>query len=278
MWCGKYQNISVCDWVKVPGKGCKKFTSMNRIYLSLVIAVISTGCGSSPDATRKTTVQKKDTIAIKDDKDSSAYTFDTIINLGGGLVEGYEMEYNNKALAIRHNGRQVFADSTRPDYELGNPLNPGFIQFGDDIFEVFLEENNSPNKSTLKMLKFQHDQLIETQVLPTFFAKPHCLFGPPGGYPFNTNMYYAAFSFYTEQCADSNGRRVTDVTPILYYKLTNHGMILDSAVTLKKNKEIWGGINVFTYDYNIPIPVAKTKLCEKEVDRIINFKDPLTND
>ena len=197
--------------------------------------------------------------------------FDTAVNAGFRFKIAYNtIEYSNhqkdhNLLLITHNQNLIYCDSSQNEYELNDSLNPSLISLGRNTFELFLEVDDRPNKNYLKMLKIQSDKVIDSQRTPAFSFKPCHLYG-------DTTLVYADTWGYPEAWTDSANRNLVTCDPIMYYKLTKNGLILDSIYTIKKNKEIFEIANVFTEKELKSIPISKDSKRKKEIKRIMNCR------
>lgn len=238
----------------------------HNFFLILFILI---GCVSNSDKQKKSVSVVNDTLSRIVKKDSKVYSIDTTINVGSGFEITYiQDEFSDNSdgslLTIIHNKKLVYTDKS-DFYVLNDSLNPTMIVLDSGIFQIFLEVDNRPSKNYLKMIKIQFDKIIDSQKTPTFSCKPSHLFD-------DTTLLYADFWDYSEMWTDSNNKNWFTCDPIMYYKLTNKGLVLDSLYTLKKNKEIFGIANIFNEKEFKPISIDRDKMRKKEIERIMNCR------
>ncbi len=141
-------------------------------------------------------------------------------------------------LRLSKNGATIYADKEK-EYELSDKHYPLLLKAGKNSFELLLEVNDRPSKSYLSKLSIRNNRLVKTEKLPTFLTKPFDLNG-------DRRLVCAGFLDYTQTWDDS----LTCYNPILFYVKDKSGIRLDSALTIKTNKEIYGGFYGFTYYEN----------------------------
>ena len=243
--------------------------NMNKIPLILVL-IILTSCGASSVKPKLITTQKQDaTIAVKQTTAGKSDTIRTSRSFDGGygFVIGYAQGGKNDSttVVIKYKNKLVFAERTDNYYIFDDTLNPVVLSFGNGVFEVFLELDNSPNKATLKGIKFHNDTLAGIFEFPTFIAKPCHLFG-------DKRLGVAGRWDFSEIWTDSNKNALITFDPFMYYVMTADGLLLDTAETVKQNKRIFGVSDPFNIKDDIAIPDKRSRLIKNEFKRIENCK------
>ena len=236
------------------------------LFLTVFILI---GCEATHENQKRAPLIVNDTLSSNLKKGSTVYSLDTTVFIGSGFEvsckqDEFSDNNNGSFLLVKHNNKTIYIDRSE-FYVLDDSLNPTLIALGNDLFEIFLEVDDRPNKNYLKMLKIQSDKVIDSQKTPAFSLKPCHLFD-------DTSLVYADSWGYPEAWTDSNNRDLVTCDPIMYYRLTKNGLILDSNYTIKKNKEIFGIPNVFTEKELRSIPVNKDNARKKEIERIKNCR------
>ncbi len=163
------------------------------------------------------------------------------------------------SFTLIHNGKVVFVDTSQAEYEFGDKLYPIIYALDSITFEILVEVNDRPNKNYLKYFKINNDSIIELKKLPTFITKP-LNFGQDG------NLEFAGFWDYNEVWGENGS--ITDYNPILFYKITKEGLVLDTVLTIKTNKAIYGSFKGFHYSEKYDIPISCGRKFAKEIQRI----------
>ena len=169
-------------------------------------------------------------------------------------------------ILTRHN-KIIYEDTTNKiEYEFGDSLYPIINKIGENAFEILTEVNDRPNKNYLKRFQIINDKLIKVDTLPTFFCTAKHLNN-------DSNLEYAGIWDYGEEWDDSTNQRLTVYNPIIYYKLTDTGLQLETTLTIEKNKMIYGKFMGYFYNENTPIRVSDlgNKL-GNEIERIKKLK------
>ena len=169
-------------------------------------------------------------------------------------------------ILTRHN-KIIYEDTTNKiEYEFGDSLYPIINKIGENAFEILTEVNDRPNKNYLKRFQIINDKLIKVDTLPTFFCTAKHLNN-------DSNLEYAGIWDYGEEWDDSTNQRLTVYNPIIYYKLTDTGLQLETTLTIEKNTLIYGEFKGYFYNGNTHIRVSDlgNKL-DYEIDRIKKLK------
>ena len=201
-----------------------------RTLILLIPAFALYSCASTPQAPKRPAAIVRDTSQGPVDKKVVVNHFDTTFSIG----KCFEISYH--------------------EIDINRLLT--------DCYQVFLEVSDAPNKSYLKMLTIQKDKVVDSQRTPTFPHKPCRLFG-------DTTLVYAAAWDNSEEWEDSNGKTMVTCDPIMYYKLTKKGLVLDSLYTIKKNREIFGITDAFKLKELKSIPLERVER-NKEFNRIFD--------
>ncbi|MDP9049073.1 MAG: hypothetical protein M3N14_13140 [Bacteroidota bacterium] len=185
-----------------------------------------------------------------------------VLNLDFSLHISNGEDFGNfstySTLVILHRGKRVFSDTTR-EYEFGDKLYPIFNKLNVNTYEILLEVNDRPSKNYLMHFILRDNKIVKKEKLPTFIAKAADLAG-------NTTLEYAGFWDNREIWGDRN--ELTDYDPILFYKITKAGIMLDSALTIKTNTAIYGKFMGFKDDTNKPVPIRTADKFTAEIKRI----------
>ncbi len=162
------------------------------------------------------------------------------------------------SITVLHKGVKVYSGN-KYEYELGDKLYPFIIKTGENSFELLLEVNDRPNKNFLQHVKIKNNKTFQINKLPTFIAKAADLEN-------NHTLEFAGFWGYSEVWGDHNS--LTDYNPILFYKITSTGIMLDTVLTIQRNTSIYGVFKGFEDDTNKPVSVKRAKQFQSEIARI----------
>ena len=237
--------------------------------IALLITIILIGCDLGIKNTKKQILTHNDTTKLK-----TKFSFDTTINIGYGFeVSCKEDIFSDDSssptyLTIKYNNRQIYSENSREDYYyyvFNDSLNPTIISFGNELYELFLELDNRPNKETLKMLKIQSGKVVDSAMFPTFCAKQSHLFN-------DKRLVFAGIWDYGEEWTDSSNNEFITYNPILYYEVGNSGLVLDSAETIERNKKIYGKFYGFGYDEHPRISAKRGDVLAREFKKISTRK------
>jgi hypothetical protein len=133
--------------------------------------------------------------------------------------------------SIKKNGITIFKDSTDPVYYNKNYLYPIIRDLGNNCFELLLQYANGPNMDLVQHFIIKNNKVIKLDTLPSFFSKARKLDN-------DSLLEYAGVWDYGEvwgENADS-----TDAGPIYFYEVRKYGIVMDSILTIKINKRIYG--------------------------------------
>ena len=243
--------------------------NLHRLSILFLISFLLIGCEAAPENQKKAPLIVSDTLSSNLKKDSTVYSLDTTIFIGSGFEvsckqDEFSDNNNGSFLIVKHNNEPIYIDRSE-FYVLDDSLNPTLIALGNDLFEIFLEVDDRPSKNYLKVLKIQSDKVIDSQKIPSFSSKPCHLFG-------DTTFVYADTWGYPEAWSDSNNKEWVTCDPIMYYKLTKKGLVLDSQYTRWKNKVIFGITNVFDLKETKSMPANNDVALKKEIKRIMNCR------
>jgi len=194
---------------------------------------------------------------INQDLKTIKLDFNFIVSLG--KEEDYEKFKTYNFFHLTRNNTTIFIDSLLTEYEFENKLFPIIIKTEDNSFELLFEINDRPNKNYLKRLIVIDNKLVRQDKLPTFEAKPIDI---------NNDgiTEYAGYWDYSQVWGDDNN--LTAYNPILYYSITTKGLLLDSLLTIERNKMIYGEFYGFEFSEINAQPISVTKKFKQELKRI----------
>jgi len=186
------------------------------------------------------------------------YGFQIIVNKEG---EPLDSKYYSH-LVIKRHGKTIFRDKlkdTLNEYEFKDKLYPIIDSLNGNTFEILVEVNDRPSKSYLRYFKIVNDKILKIKELPTFFGKAANLDN-------DSNLEYAGIRDLVEFISEEK----VYYNPILYYEITSNGIVLDSVLTIRKNKYIYGRFMGFRSSENKVVSNKKTNLkIDKEIARIM---------
>ncbi len=122
-----------------------------------------------------------------------------------------------------------------------------------------LEVNDRPSKSYHFILTVKDDSIIAVNKVPTFITTPVNL-------DKDQNIEVAGFWDYSQTWGPDNS--LTAYNPILYYEITNDGLLLDSSLTIKRNTIIYGEFKGYNFSVKIEMPVSTLDKMGDEIKRI----------
>ena len=153
------------------------------------------------------------------------------------LIRGYETDCVDcggndvNTLTLMKDHKKVFGD-TNNQY-IKDEVYPLLLHFGMGHDEILLRFGDAPSLDEVIRLFIKDNSLVKIDTLPSFDRGASDLAGD--GKP-----RFAAIWDLRQEWDDSLGVQLTTYEPILYYKLTDLGLILDSTMTRSANKRIYG--------------------------------------
>lgn len=187
-------------------------------------------------------VAKKDTL-ISD-------TFKTRKLLYGFILRVRDREGTGKFkpihyMEIWHKDFKIFTDTsdTSTAYNFDEKPYPILNQLRPNVFELLIAIANNPSKDLVICLRIENNKIVKRQMIPTF----------DGGEIINGVITYHGIWDYGEVW-DENGKTYATYNPRIYYKFTADGVKLDSALTILKNKKVYGRFEGFEYKSVIGYP------------------------
>jgi hypothetical protein len=238
----------------------------NTIYFLMGIILILTACDTKNKQAENYTKVKKDslmeTCRSNGNKIEKTLYMDYGFKVSVGRSEDFNTFKTYSFFELSKSGKTLYTDTTL-EYEFGDKLFPIVLQTGRNKFELLFEVNDRPTKNYLKRLTLKEDKVLKIDTLPTFISKPSDL-------NHDGIKEYAGFWDWSEQWGETEIK--TDYNPILYYKITTTGLQLDSLLTKKRNKVIYGDFYGYNFNERLDIPISITKEFDNEVERITNGK------
>ena len=236
--------------------------------LIVVFCLFFCACASQNDTDGKRMLPASDSLALLQPAAHLAPKgADTTISFAHGFAIHLTAIGDTSRLIINHNGKQIYCDTSDVYYDLRHIAQPSFLAFNDSLYEIFLPVDNSPGKLSQRLFKVMNDSITAILEVPVFFA--------PAGHLYNdTRLVYAGTMEYGEQWTAPDLTDSMSVEPILYYDVTNQGLLLDSVTTIKRNKMIYGVENVFSacWHKTVAVPLDRAKKVDAEIARIMNCK------
>ena len=238
-----------------------------RVFLNFLIAfsltVYSNANAQKTVALSKTSADSLQTKESIDKQVECIIKLDNDFEIKVGQKEDFGKFKTYTLFILTHKGKQLYFDASLTEYEFGDKLYPIFRQLDKETFEILVEVNDRPSKNYLKYFKVYQDKIVRTEKLPTFISKASNLDA-------DNNLELAGFWDYTETWV-ANGS-ITAYNPIIYYELKPAGIIIDTTLTIEKNKEFYGAFHGLKYDEKIKIKSIDNKKIDNEINRIVNGK------
>lgn len=210
-----------------------------KIYFNLLLMalVIFSAC-SNPSGNDRTSVsdENQETVVERD--------FENGI-LGFGFTISYDLAedletyktYNN--VKIFKDGNEIFYDNQGNEYVFTNPKIPMVLKINDNHFEILLEIDGRPNMNTIRHLKIIGNNVENVNTLPLLSEKAIDI--DNDGIP-----EYVGIWNHTQIWGDNE--EFMAYNPILYFALTEKGLLINEKLTIEKNKQIYGAFHGFEFD------------------------------
>jgi len=238
-----------------------------RTYLTFLIAFILTACsngnGQKSDNSSDASADSFQTTSNIDKQVQKTIKLDHDFEIKVGRKEDFEKFETYTLFILIHKNKRLYIDTSLTEYEFGGKLYPIVRLLDNETFEILIEVNDRPSKNYLKYFNVHQDKIVSTEKLPTFISKASNL-------DMDDNLEFAGFWDWGETWGD-NGT-LTAYNPILYYEFKPSGIIMDSTLTISKNKEIYGDFHGFEYNEKVEIKTSETKKWDNEIDRIYETK------
>jgi hypothetical protein len=164
---------------------------------------------------------------------------------------------------LTHNKNPIYIDTSFTEYELGDTLYPIVRAIDHETFEVLVEINDRLLKNYVKYFKVFEDQIIYTEKMPTFISSATNL-------DEDGNLELAGYWGAGETWG--NNYSLTGYDPIIYFEIKPTGIMLDSALTISKNREFYADFYGFKYNEKIEFKTSETQKRDEEIDRISGIK------
>lgn len=126
--------------------------------------------------------------------------------------------------------QKVFSDTSTTEYLFDNKNWPRARKIKNGEYVILIEMFDAPDFNKLQAWYFKNYHLIKMKVFPFFDKAPEDI-DNDGIKEYSGVMHIADAYENSDSCY---------YNPILYYKITNQGIDLDSTLTIRMNKKIWG--------------------------------------
>ena len=160
---------------------------------------------------------------------------------------------------IFQNGKILFKDTTLTEYTIQDSLYPKLYNFKNHI-ELLIETDERPNKNLVYGFCIKEGEIDKIDTFPTFLTRPKDL-------DYDNKLEYAGFWDHGEVW--ENSIVMTNYNPIVFYEITENGIILDSLTTIAVNTHIYGKFYGFYFNEQIEFPYEENSLFLKEIERIL---------
>jgi len=175
-----------------------------------------------------------------------------IVSLSSCNQEEKENINNNKEIKLGSNieiwkeDTRLYKDTTQTEYRfLCDSAFTKVRQLKDGRFEILLEVFDAPDLDKLFAIYLKGNKYAGKEIFP-YFEKP------PSNMDDDGNLECSGVMDIID--AYENSDDSCYYNPTLYYEITDLGIKLDSALTIKKNKEYWGDFYGFDRTYEIVLP------------------------
>ncbi len=150
-----------------------------------------------------------------------------------------------KGMEIFFDGKTIYKDTLNNHLAFDKP-NYEIKKLDENIYEIFAGENHRPFDIRTTYFRIKNGKLIHKETLPTFFNASFDL--DNDGKKELAGVLYDAIDL-------PNPPGSVWYWPILYYEETENGLALDSTLTIKENKKIYGAFHGFKNNQKIILPV-----------------------
>jgi hypothetical protein len=153
------------------------------------------------------------------------YDFKIIIPTLGGEFDSCKHYIN---FEVWQKNKEVYKDTTQNEYRfLCNKLYTNVRKLVDNRYELLIEMFDGPDIDKSFVLYIKDGELEDIKLLPFFEDAPEKIDGKMEYH----GIMHTIDGYQNDSCF---------YNPTLYYAITDHGTILDTLVTKRKNSEIWG--------------------------------------
>lgn len=159
-------------------------------------------------------------------------------------------------LRIYQNGKCIYRDTSSTEYTKDNPLYPKLYEFKTHK-ELLVETDNRPNMNMLFNFHIQNERIIRIDTIPDFKNAPKDLDG-------DNKPEFTGQWDHSEHWGDSV--LLTGYNPVMYYELTDDGIVLDKTTTIKINTKFYGKFYGFEYNSEIAFPEKELEKNNEETD------------
>lgn len=168
-------------------------------------------------------------------------------------------------IKLTRNEKNIFEDKTgKTEYEIRSSQFPIIISTLNNSFQLLAEVNDRPSKNYLKCFIFKDNELKKVEQFPTFLNKAKNLDG-------DSCLEFAGIWDNGEEWTSPENIPLSTYNPIIYYEVTHNGLKTDSALTISRNKYIYGQFHGYRYNEKLAFEVNKIRVKLKiEIERIEN--------
>ncbi len=188
-----------------------------------------------------------------------------IIQLDYGFtIEGEDINVFHEygvftVLLVKRNNKLIYRYNNVDEFELEELQNYLFVTSYENEFDLLFEGTSPPSKNWINKLRIKNDSVISISKLPSFESHEKNLDN-------DSYLELAGYLKYHEPCG-SNYDSIA-YSPILYYEITDKGLVLDSSLTVVRNTEILGAQYRIDHADDLGQPVHISKRFLEELKRI----------
>lgn len=162
-----------------------------------------------------------------------------------------------KGMEIFFDGKSIYKDTLHDHIALGNP-DYEVKKVNNTTYEIFAGENHRPEDIRTTYFKIKNGAVVKKGSLPGFINAKGSDLDHDG------KKEYAGVLYDSTTLPDPEGS--VWYWPLLCYEETGDGLVLDSVLTIKETKLVYGTFHGFKNNRKIILPVYE-KL-QQEIDRI----------
>jgi len=140
---------------------------------------------------------------------------------------------------------KITTDTTQ-EYMFNQQLYPIFKKVSSGVYELLLRFDNRPSADLVTLLRIENDRITKKQQIPLFESPPQTING--------MKVYTGVWDYGEVWRENEGGKFYTAYNPTLYYKFAVDGVILDTPLTISKNRLVYGKFHGFDYNGGIGYP------------------------
>ena len=165
------------------------------------------------------------------------------------------------SLHLKYKEQEVFKCNNY-EFEFKKSNFPKVLTIDSNNYEFLFEVNDRPNKNYLLHIKVNVDsKKVKIDSLPMLIGLPHEIMNI-------RNIQFAGIYNYLESISSKENSNYYNYNPILFYKISKKGIVLDSLFTKEQNAKIFGKF----YGFESSNKLINRTIFDKKSEEIILYK------